>query len=61
MRCFRLGDRGLVAISLCGHAGIVNTLRRAQEITGIEKIFALVDGFHLAPAPDDYLRSVMGN
>jgi 7,8-dihydropterin-6-yl-methyl-4-(beta-D-ribofuranosyl)aminobenzene 5'-phosphate synthase len=57
--CFRLGDRGLVVISSCGHAGIVNTLRRAQEITGIDKIFALVGGFHLAPAPDDYLRSVM--
>ena len=47
--CFRLGDRGLVVISSCGHAGIVNTLRRAQEITGIDKIFVLVGGFHLAP------------
>ena len=57
--CFRLGDRGLVVISSCGHAGIINTLRRAQEITGIDKIYALVGGFHLAPAPDDYLRQVM--
>jgi 7,8-dihydropterin-6-yl-methyl-4-(beta-D-ribofuranosyl)aminobenzene 5'-phosphate synthase len=57
--CFRLGDRGLVVLSSCGHAGIINTLRRAQEITGIKKIYALVGGFHLAPAPDDYLRQVM--
>ena len=57
--CFRLGDRGLVVISSCGHAGIINTLRRAQEVTGVEKIYALVGGFHLAPAPDDYLRQVM--
>jgi 7,8-dihydropterin-6-yl-methyl-4-(beta-D-ribofuranosyl)aminobenzene 5'-phosphate synthase len=57
--CFRLGDRGLVVISSCGHAGIVNTLRRAQEVSGVEKIYALVGGFHLAPAPDDYLRQVM--
>src|SRR5271163_4078322 len=57
--CFRLGDRGLVVITSCGHAGIINTLRRAQEITGIDKIYALVGGFHLAPAPDDYLRQVM--
>jgi 7,8-dihydropterin-6-yl-methyl-4-(beta-D-ribofuranosyl)aminobenzene 5'-phosphate synthase len=57
--CFRLGDRGLVVISSCGHAGIINTLRRAQEITGIDKIYALVGGFHLAPAPDDYLAKVM--
>jgi 7,8-dihydropterin-6-yl-methyl-4-(beta-D-ribofuranosyl)aminobenzene 5'-phosphate synthase len=57
--CFRLGDRGLVVVSSCGHAGIINTLKRAQEITGISKIHALVGGFHLAPAPDDYLRQVM--
>ncbi len=57
--CFRLGDRGLVVITSCGHAGIINTLRRVQEITGIDKIYALVGGFHLAPAPDDYLRAVM--
>jgi 7,8-dihydropterin-6-yl-methyl-4-(beta-D-ribofuranosyl)aminobenzene 5'-phosphate synthase len=57
--CFRLGDRGLVVISSCGHAGIINTLRRAQEVSGVEKIYALVGGFHLAPAPDEYLRQVM--
>ena len=57
--CFRVGDRGLVVVSSCGHAGIINTLRRAQEVSGIEKIYALVGGFHLAPAPDDYLRQVM--
>jgi 7,8-dihydropterin-6-yl-methyl-4-(beta-D-ribofuranosyl)aminobenzene 5'-phosphate synthase len=57
--CFNLGDRGLVVLSSCGHAGIINTLRRAQEVTGIDKIYALVGGFHLAPAPDDYLRKVM--
>jgi 7,8-dihydropterin-6-yl-methyl-4-(beta-D-ribofuranosyl)aminobenzene 5'-phosphate synthase len=57
--CFRLGDRGLVVISSCGHAGIINTLRRAQQVSGVEKIYALVGGFHLAPAPDDYLHQVM--
>jgi 7,8-dihydropterin-6-yl-methyl-4-(beta-D-ribofuranosyl)aminobenzene 5'-phosphate synthase len=57
--CFRVGDRGLVVISSCGHAGIINTLRRAQEVSGTEKIYALVGGFHLAPAPPDYLRQVM--
>lgn len=58
--CFRLGDRGLVVISSCGHAGIINTLKRAQEVSGVNKIYALVGGFHLFPAPDDYLRQVMG-
>jgi 7,8-dihydropterin-6-yl-methyl-4-(beta-D-ribofuranosyl)aminobenzene 5'-phosphate synthase len=54
----RLGDRGLVVIGSCGHAGIINTLRRAQEVSGVEKIYAVVGGFHLAPAPDDYLRQL---
>jgi len=57
--CFRLGDRGLVVISSCGHAGIINTLNRAQEVSGVEKVHALVGGFHLFPAPDDYLHQVM--
>jgi 7,8-dihydropterin-6-yl-methyl-4-(beta-D-ribofuranosyl)aminobenzene 5'-phosphate synthase len=57
--CFRLGDRGLVVISSCGHGGIINALKRAQEVSGVEKIYALLGGFHLAPAPDDYLHQVM--
>lgn len=35
--CFNLGDRGLVVITSCGHAGIVNTLHRAQQVSGVEK------------------------
>jgi 7,8-dihydropterin-6-yl-methyl-4-(beta-D-ribofuranosyl)aminobenzene 5'-phosphate synthase len=31
--CFRVGDRGLLVITSCGHGGIINTLNRAQEIT----------------------------
>jgi 7,8-dihydropterin-6-yl-methyl-4-(beta-D-ribofuranosyl)aminobenzene 5'-phosphate synthase len=57
--CFNLRDRGLIVVSSCGHAGIINTLRRAQEVSGVDKIYALVGGFHLAPAPDDYLAKVM--
>jgi len=57
--CFRLGDRRLIVISSSGHAGIVNTLKRTQEVSGVEKIYALVGGFHLAPAPEAYLRQVM--
>ena len=59
--CFQVGDRGLVVITSCGHGGIINTVRRAQEITGIEKIHALCGGFHLAPAPQPYLDQIMAN
>ena len=57
--CFQLGDRGLVVITSCGHAGIINTLKRAQAVTGVEKIHALCGGFHLAPAQAPYLEQVM--
>ena len=57
--CFQVGDRGLVVITSCGHGGILNTIRRAQEITGVEKILALCGGFHLAPASPAYLDTIM--
>ncbi|MHA2297120.1 MAG: MBL fold metallo-hydrolase [Candidatus Hodarchaeales archaeon] len=40
-------NRGLVVISGCGHAGIINVVRNAQSLTGIKKIFAVMGGFHL--------------
>ena len=57
--CFHVKDRGLVVITSCGHGGIINTVRRAQEITGVRQVYALVGGFHLAPAQPDYLDKVM--
>ena len=43
-----LGDRGLVILSGCGHAGIVNTVRYARKLTGIDAVAAIVGGFHLS-------------
>ncbi len=42
-----LKGKGLAVISGCAHAGIVNTVRHAREITGVEKVFAVIGGFHL--------------
>jgi len=58
--CFNVKDRGLVVTSSCGHVGIVNSARQAQAVYGVQKVHALVGGFHLGPAPDDYLRQVVG-
>lgn len=57
--CFNIKDKGLVVISSCGHAGIVNTVRQAQQVSGIQKVHAIVGGFHLGPAPKDYLTQVV--
>jgi 7,8-dihydropterin-6-yl-methyl-4-(beta-D-ribofuranosyl)aminobenzene 5'-phosphate synthase len=44
----RLRERGLVVLSGCGHAGIVNTVRYAQRLTGQREIAAIIGGFHLS-------------
>ena len=58
--CFNLKDRGLIVISSCGHVGIVNSARQAMEVSGVNKVHALVGGFHLGPAPAEYLDKVIG-
>lgn len=42
-----LRDKGLVIVTGCGHAGIINIIRNAQSLTGIQKIYAVAGGFHL--------------
>lgn len=54
--CFNVRDRGLVVISSCGHAGIINTTLQAIEATGIQKVHAVMGGFHLFPAGEEHLR-----
>ncbi|MGB9727998.1 MAG: MBL fold metallo-hydrolase [Nitrososphaeria archaeon] len=44
----KVKNRGLVIVSGCGHAGIVNTVKYARELTGTEKVYAIVGGFHLS-------------
>jgi 7,8-dihydropterin-6-yl-methyl-4-(beta-D-ribofuranosyl)aminobenzene 5'-phosphate synthase len=44
----RLRDRGLVVLSGCGHAGIVNTVRYVRTLTGIDAVAAVIGGFHLS-------------
>jgi 7,8-dihydropterin-6-yl-methyl-4-(beta-D-ribofuranosyl)aminobenzene 5'-phosphate synthase len=46
---FNVAGRGLVVIGSCSHRGIINTIRRAQAVSGIDKVHAIVGGFHLVP------------
>ncbi len=43
--------KGLVVITGCGHAGIVNTAKYAKKLTGVKKLHALIGGFHLPDQP----------
>lgn len=46
---------GLVVLSGCGHAGIVNTLEHARKSVRAAPIHAAVGGFHLFAASDAHL------
>jgi len=52
-------DRGLVAIVGCSHAGLINTLRRAQRLGGAPRLHAVLGGFHLAEASEPRLEQTM--
>jgi hypothetical protein len=39
--------------------GVINSTRQVQKATGIDKVHAIVDGFHLAPAPDEIVAKTV--
>jgi len=39
--------KGLVVITGCCHAGLINTVLHARKLTGIDRVFGVVGGFHL--------------
>ena len=45
---FSVKGKGLVIISGCAHAGIINTISYAKQVTGITNVHAVIGGFHLA-------------
>ncbi len=49
---YHVKGKGLVVLTACGHAGVVNTVRHAQEVTGVAEVHAVIGGFHLSGAPE---------
>lgn len=41
------GNRGLVLLLGCCHAGVVNTIEAARQITGVRQVQAVIGGTHL--------------
>ena len=57
-----LGSKGLVVLSGCAHSGIINTVEYAREITGINKVHAVMGGFHLTgPAFESIIDDTIGS
>jgi 7,8-dihydropterin-6-yl-methyl-4-(beta-D-ribofuranosyl)aminobenzene 5'-phosphate synthase len=57
--CVNVKGRGLVVVTSCGHRGVVNSVKQALAVSGLQKVHAIVGGFHLAPHKEDYLRQTM--
>ena len=53
--------KGLVVLSGCAHRGIVNAVRQAQKITGIEKVHAVIGGFHLSGARPEVIQKTVAD
>lgn len=48
--------KGLVIVSGCAHSGIVNTVRHAQKMSGVDTVHAVLGGFHLGRSSEEEVR-----
>jgi 7,8-dihydropterin-6-yl-methyl-4-(beta-D-ribofuranosyl)aminobenzene 5'-phosphate synthase len=55
-----VAGKGLMVLSGCGHAGIVNTSRYASRLTG-RPVHAIVGGFHLGGADPDLIKATVAD
>ena len=54
-----LKDKEIVIVTGCSHAGIVNIVKQSIEMTGLEKIKAIIGGLHLVEAPMDRIKKTV--
>lgn len=40
-------DKGLVVLTGCGHSGVINIIRYARRLTGVDRVYAVLGGLHL--------------
>jgi 7,8-dihydropterin-6-yl-methyl-4-(beta-D-ribofuranosyl)aminobenzene 5'-phosphate synthase len=45
---FHIRGKGLAILTGCGHAGVINIIRHARNVTGVENVYAVIGGFHLS-------------
>jgi 7,8-dihydropterin-6-yl-methyl-4-(beta-D-ribofuranosyl)aminobenzene 5'-phosphate synthase len=53
--------KGLVVISSCAHRGIVNTVKQAQKMSGMERVYAVMGGFHLTGASPERIQKTIAD
>jgi 7,8-dihydropterin-6-yl-methyl-4-(beta-D-ribofuranosyl)aminobenzene 5'-phosphate synthase len=55
----KVKNRGLVIISACSHPGITNIIKYAQNLTGENKVAAVIGGFHLTAGGPELIRNTI--
>ncbi len=58
---FAVEGKGLVVLSGCAHAGIVNTIRHGMSMTGNTHLHALIGGFHLVNATPERIEATVAD
>jgi len=58
---FNIKSKGLVILSSCAHSGIVNTVKHAQKKTGVDKVYAVIGGFHLINAKPEVIQKTVAD
>jgi 7,8-dihydropterin-6-yl-methyl-4-(beta-D-ribofuranosyl)aminobenzene 5'-phosphate synthase len=53
--CFIVKGRGLVVVSSCSHCGVINAVRQAMAVSGVDRLHAVLGGFHLGSAQPEYV------
>jgi len=57
---YMVEGRGLVVLTSCSHRGVINAVRQAMAASGVDKVFAVLGGFHIVPPlGDDYIRDTI--
>ena len=51
--------QGLVVITGCAHAGVINTVEHARRVTGVDRVHAINGGFHLIGADPTRVRKTI--
>jgi 7,8-dihydropterin-6-yl-methyl-4-(beta-D-ribofuranosyl)aminobenzene 5'-phosphate synthase len=58
---FNVKGKGLVVLSGCAHVGIVNTVKHVQKVAGMDKIHAVMGGFHLINAKPEIIQNTVAD
>jgi 7,8-dihydropterin-6-yl-methyl-4-(beta-D-ribofuranosyl)aminobenzene 5'-phosphate synthase len=57
---YMVKGRGLVVLTSCSHRGVINTVQQAMAASGVDKVHAVIGGFHVVPPlGDDYIEKTI--